>query len=293
MTTSACRRALAAVIAAVALLGACGTMPPQSEAERRREHSAQAHQRASEALARGDHGRALSHYEAALARNRAVESQDAVAVNLLNLAAVLHRAGDFAGARARLTELIRHDPPFEAGYVGRAEARLALLELQLWRTAEAAQHAARADDLCSQAQCPWRAALLTVLAGIALENGDLDAAAGRAREAQAAAARSGDRQEEANAWRMLGEVAGRTGRSDEARAALSAALDIDRAIEAPDRIALDLLALARLELAQDRRAEARGYARRAAAVAESARLAGLVAAARELLRELEQPGVGQ
>jgi hypothetical protein len=55
-------------------------------------------------------------------------------------------------------------------------------------------------------------------------------------------------------------------------------------IEAPERIALDLLGRARLELKLGERAAARSYARRAAEVAEGARLAALLAAARELQR---------
>jgi len=272
---------------AAAVLGACASPPPLSEADRRREHSAQAHQRAGEAQARGDYARALRHYQEALERNRAVESGHGVAINLLNVAAVLHRGGDVAAARANLMELIEHDPALPSGYVGRAEARLALIELQSGRLVEAARHAARANGLCPQAQCPWRLALLNVLAGIALASGDLDGATARAGEAHAAAAQAGDRREEANARRLLGEVAARSGRSEDARLAFSAALDIDRAIEAPEKIALDLLALARLERSLGARPQARGYARRAVAVAEGARLDGLLTAARALLRELE------
>ena len=269
-----------ALLLSVAMLGACASPAPQSETDRRREQSAQAHQRAGEALARGDHTEALRHYQGALDRSRAVENQEAVAATLLNVAAALHRRGDFAAARAKLLDLTEHDPPFGAAYVGRAEARLALIELQSNRTSEAARHAARASELCSEAQCPWRMALLGVLARIALESGDLDLATTRA-------AQAGDRREEANAWRLLGEAAARSGRNDEARSAFSAALTIDKEIEAPARIALDLLALARLELAQGNRAAARGYARRAAAVADGARLPGLLAEARGLLRDAE------
>jgi len=276
-----------ALLLSVAMLGACASPAPQSETDRRREQSAQAHQRAGEALARGDHTEALRHYQGALDRSRAVENQEAVAATLLNVAAALHRRGDFAAARAKLLDLTEHDPPFGAAYVGRAEARLALIELQSNRTSEAARHAARASELCSEAQCPWRMALLGVLARIALESGDLDLATTRAGEVRAAAAQAGDRREEANAWRLLGEAAARSGRNDEARSAFSAALTIDKEIEAPARIALDLLALARLELAQGNRAAARGYARRAAAVADGARLPGLLAEARGLLRDAE------
>ena len=129
--------------------------------------------------------------------------------------------------------------------------------------------------------------MLNVRAAIAARNGDGASAEAAAREALAAAVRAADAREQASAWRTLAEVAGAGGRGDEARKAWTAALDIDLRIEAPERIALDLLGLARLELMLGDRAAARGYARRAEEVAEGARLAMLLRAARNLLSETE------
>lgn len=272
-------------MAAVVALAACAGPAPLSEGDRRREQSAQAHQRASAALARGEYGTAQQQYEQALDRGRAVEDQDATAIGLLNVAAVLHRGGDFAAARAKLLAVIEREPPLGPGYVGRAEARLALIELQTDRVAEAARHAARAGELCPPADCPWRLALLNVEAGIALQSGDLATAESRARATLAAAARAGEPGEEANARRLLGEVAERGGRGADAREAFLAALALDRKMETPERIALDLLSLARLELGLGNRDAGRAYARRAADVAEGAKLAAVLGTARALLRE--------
>jgi tetratricopeptide (TPR) repeat protein len=181
---------------------------------------------------------------------------------------------------------VEHEPPFGAAHLGRAEARLALIELQAQRNAEAARHAARAETLCA-AQCAWRPALLNVQAAIAARSGDASAAEARAREALAAATGAGDAAEQAGAWRILAELAAALGRGDEARKAWSAALDIDTRVEAPERVALDLLGLARLEQALGDRAAARRYARRAQEVADAARLGALAGAARDLLRETE------
>jgi hypothetical protein len=200
-------RALAAV-AAVSLLAACGSAPaPRTERELRQEQGQLAQQRATRALARDDLRGAQGQYQAALDQARATEDPDAVAIGLLNLAAVLHRSGDLAAARAKLAELLAQQPPFGPAYTGRAEARLALIELQSNRLGEAAGHAQRADALCPAA-CPWRLALANVQAGIALRSGDLAGAEARARAALAAAAAAKDAREEANARRLLAEIAG-------------------------------------------------------------------------------------
>src|SRR5262245_2612399 len=279
------RHWLAAVTAALALVG-CAGPAPQSEGDYRRDQVLRAHQRGSDAVVRGEYGRALQHYESALDQARSVEDGDAVAINLLNMAALLHRSGEFAAARARLMQVIDHVPPLPGPYIGRAEARLALIDLQSGRPTEAAQRAARAEQHCGGADCTWRPALLNVQASILLQEGDSAAAESRARDALAIA-RGKDEREEANAWRILAAVSARTGRQDESRKHWLAALDIDRRIGAPERTVLDLLGLARLELDAGDRAAARAYARRAAEIAEGARLAAPATAARAILREAE------
>jgi len=281
-------RALQVAVAAAAVIAtaSCSSPAPQTATERRQEQVALAQQRAGEALARDDLQRARDQLQIALDRGRAVEDQAAVATGLLNVAAVLHRAGDLPGARKRLLDLLEHQPPLAAEYRGRAEARLALIELQSRRIEEAALHARRAEALCAT-ECAWRLALGNVQAGIALRTGDLAGAETRAQATRAAAASANSIREEANALRLLGEIAGERGRGAEARAALLAALDLDRKAEIPERIALDLLALSRLELALGERKAARDYARRAADVAEAARLTALLSAARGLLRDVQ------
>src|SRR5262249_4656718 len=90
---------------------------------------------------------------------------------------------------------------------GRAEARLALIELQSNRLDEAARHAERAEALCPASGCAWRIALGNVRADIALRGGDLPGAEARARAALAAAASAKDAREEMNARLLLERIA--------------------------------------------------------------------------------------
>ena len=101
--------------------------------------------------------------------------------------------------------------------------------------------------------------------------------------ALAVAARGADQREEANAWRLLGKIEARRGRVEEARRSLLKALDIDSKLEVPERIALDLIALARLELTSGNREAGYQYAKRAASVAQAANLGAVLAEARTLL----------
>jgi hypothetical protein len=108
---------------------------------------------------------------------------------MLNIAAAWHRSGNYAAVRSTLLALIAHEPPFPASYIGRAEARLALVELQQNRVDEATLHAARAEQLCPAGACPWSLALQNIMTEIDLRRGDLGAADIRVRVTLAAAGR--------------------------------------------------------------------------------------------------------
>jgi hypothetical protein len=164
-------RALAAALAATLLCACITAPPPQTETELRREQISLAQQRTVRALARGDYRAARAQAQLALDGARASRDPEAIGTGLLNLAAVLHRSGELAEARARLAELLQYQPPFGPAYAGRAEARLALIELQSNRLEEASRHAQRAEALCAASACAWRHALNDVQAAIAAGRG--------------------------------------------------------------------------------------------------------------------------
>ena len=68
---------------------------------------------------------------------------------------------------------------------------------------------------------------------------------------------------------MDGRAAARLGEHGEAVAALERALDLDKQLGLPRKIALDLIALAEVEIARGDRTAARDYARRALAVSRA------------------------
>ncbi len=275
-------RSLFTLLMLAMLAGCSSPPPPQTATERRREQVDTADERGSRALARSQYDTALRHYQANRERSAAVEDQQETAVAMLNIAAAQHRMGNYSAARTTLLGMIAHEPTFGDDYVGRAEARLALVELQQNRAEEAALHAARSEKLC-RAACAWGVALQNIIAEIELQRGNLDAADARVGATLVATGRSADRREEANAWRLRGQIEARRGRVEEARQALLKALDMDGRLEVPERLALDLILLARLESTSGDREAGYRYARRAASIAEAANLRAVLAEARTLL----------
>src|SRR5262249_20591929 len=109
------------------------------------------------------------------------------------------------------------------------------------------------------------------------------AAAGAALPASRA---SGDRAETANALRLLGGVALRSGDAAGAAGFLQEALAIDKDLAAPRKIYLDLIALGRASALKGDRPAARAFYERARAVSEADRDSACAARASTLIEAL-------
>jgi tetratricopeptide (TPR) repeat protein len=93
--------------------------------------------------------------------------------------------------------------------------------------------------------------------------------------------------EHANALRLLGRARTRLGKTDDAAAALARALQIDRELGLPERIALDLMYAGENEERRGRAAAAREFYERALRVSLGGSLSNLVQA---LQVRLGKPG---
>ncbi|UCH54181.1 MAG: hypothetical protein JSW09_05250, partial [Pseudomonadota bacterium] len=107
-------------------------------------------------------------------------------------------------------------------------------------------------------------------ARLALARADHTAALAVARAALAANRRHGDRTEEANSLRLIGDAALRRHELDSAYAAYAEALEIDKALGLPSKIARDLIGIGESRRAQGHAHDAVGYFRRAQSVALAA-----------------------
>lgn len=245
------------------LLAACGQNPPRpSEMQ---EAAVQWNQRAQAAYGRGDYEQALTHYQQALAVNRAIEDVDGIARELINLSTVYRKLGQRGPARASLDVMLAPGGiPFTPAQRAEATYRLALHAGEDGDATAAQTWSDQALALCLA--CPAEGAIRNFQGGLRLAAGDTAAARELARRALEINRRHGDRVEEANSLRLLADAALRLQDSAGATDGYRQALAIDKLDGAPHKIAADLIGLGQAELARGKRTEAADYFARARSV---------------------------
>ena len=277
---------LALISLGVALLAACVAPPPASPPASGEAAVIEANRRADAYLRGGDLEGAARQYREALRLARSVEDAEGIAANSINLSIVYQRLGRRDEARASLASLLeRGQLVFSPERMAQAALRTAVLDLEEGRFASASQWLERAAKYCGRG-CEVSAAIHNVKGQLALEEGRPDQAAASAKIALGASRASGDRTESANALRLLGGVAIRSGDGAAASAYLGEALAIDRELGAPRKIYMDLIALGRASALRGDRGAARSFYERARAVSEADRDADGAAQASALIQAL-------
>ncbi len=281
-------RVLAAVAAlATALLAACSSPPPRPPSAA--QASAQAHHlTGARALRRGDLNAALAAYGDALAASDSVEDFEGSATALLNLALVHARLGQLDAAHARVDRILTAPQRYSDAQRGQAATRKAMLYLDTKSYGMALQWADQARGVCGD-PCLLAPTLANLRAFVALERGEFERAADQARRAAALAAALGQPTEHANALRLLGRANTRTGKTEDAAQALAQALQMDRELGLPERIALDLMHAGENEERRAQPAAARDFYERALNVASAAGITPLVTSLRARLGRGEGP----
>ena len=266
-------KAWAGVLAWVALLAALTGCAAPKVLSPSQAQAVALNRQGMDSFAAGDIVRAQQAFEAALRLERAVENEEGIALNLLNLAQCYQRLGKPELAAVMLDQLL------DSGGVAfsaqrRAEAALqhALLAFQRQDMPAAERWQREGAALCGD--CAMAGKLRSLAARLALQRGDAQEALKAAGEALA---RSGDDSvEKANALRLQGAAQLALGQKSAAEAALLQALALDKDSGLPDKVLQDLQLLghAGADAAAQRR-----YWRRALAVAQAS---GKAAAVKEL-----------
>ena len=273
------RSLFGAAVAAAVLVAACSSGPrPTPNPQRQAADSLT--QGAARALARKDYAAALRQYEGALAAAESIEDFERAGSALLNLALVHSRMGQLSAAHARVDRILAVPARYGATLHAQAAARKALLEVDAPDLDAALRWTDVAQSVCAE-PCVVGATLADIRAHVALERSDPAAAAGHAARAVALATGGGLEAERGNALRLLGRAQTRLGQTTEAAQSLASALDIDRTLGLPERVALDLVYAAENEERRSQAALAREYYERAIAVyvaAGNAKAADLVRA---------------
>ena len=270
----------------LALLAACVAPPPATPPSAGEAAMIDANRRADAYLRGGDLEGAARQYREAVRVARSVEDAEGIATNAINLSIVYQRLGRPDDARVSLALLLERSPlAFSADSLAQAALRRSVLDMEERRTADASAWLERAAAYCGRG-CTVSAAIQNVKGQLALEAGRPDQAAAAARAALSASRSTGDRAETANALRLLGGVALRSGDGAGAAGFLQEALAIDKDLAAPRKIYLDLIALGRASALKGDRSAARAFYERARAVSEADRDAAGAARASTLIEAL-------
>ncbi len=220
------------------LLVACA-VPPERPASAAQRQAVDASQRAARALQYGDLALARNLYLSALAAAQALQDPALTGAALLNLTLVDARRGDLPAAHQHV-DLLLADRQQSAALLARAAARKALLLLDDQQPEAALAWAAQARRGCAM-PCALAPVLDNLQAHVALLRGDAAGALALAHRAASMAAATQQPGEQASAMRLVGRAATRLGDGTQAAEALATALQLDRQLGQPDRIALDLL----------------------------------------------------
>jgi tetratricopeptide (TPR) repeat protein len=251
-------------------LAACAGAKPERSVAARQEAAIEANRKGEAYVRHGELGNAARAYREALRLSQSLDDPDGIAANAINLSIVRQRQGRFADARASLAAVEQPGLRLSAARLAEVALRHSLIDLDEQRLTSADAWVARAASHCVE-RCPVAGTLHNVRAQLALQAGQLEAAAASARTALRMNRSGGEPAEVANSLRLLGLAALRAGDGAAARGHLEQALALDRDLGAPRKIALDLLALGRAAALGGEREAARAYYARALAVSEADR----------------------
>lgn len=267
------------LLLAATMLAACGTAPKPADPPRLKA-ALEAESDGAKRYGRGDYAVAARRFEEAARLHAAIDDTTGAARNRLHLARselALGR-GDAALSALAAAEHSK-DPAFAVDILLlKAQAQMALA-----RDDDARQTLAMAAAQCGSA-CPQSASLHLLQARAALRDKRMEDAASHAAAALKLLQGKDEAAETGNAWRLL--AAARLGAGD-AKAALpaaNAALDIDRRLAQPEKIARDWLLIGDIE--QGVGADATAAYQRALDVAQAAGLVEIVATATRALNAI-------
>lgn len=147
------------------------------------------------------------YYDDALQINTRIENARGIAANTLSLAHIYLTSGEYDLAGEKLSVILDDkNHLFTAGERADAAARSALLTLFLKQPARAAEWARQAQLLCNEANCNSLAAILNLRAQADFSLGLIQESDDLANQAGVVAEKTHQLAEQANSFRLLGEI---------------------------------------------------------------------------------------
>lgn len=271
------------LVVATVFLAACGSAPKPVEPPLRKS-ALEAETDGAKRYGRGEYAVAARRFEEAARLHASIDDDAGLARNRLQLARARLALGQPEAALA----LARQARVAEATETVDAALIVTQAELALGR--HEAARAALSALACDKA-CPQAASLRLLHARIDLDAGRAAPALVHAEAALALLRDTDEAAEQANAWRAIAAARLALGETAPARAAATTALDIDRRLGLPEKIARDWLLLGdiarKVGVGETAKREAETAYRRALAVAEAANLKEAAEQARRALGPVE------
>jgi tetratricopeptide (TPR) repeat protein len=274
------RESIVAVLFAALLLAACGSAPKVSEPVLRKQ-AQETERDGARRYARGDYAGAARHFAVASQLQQSLDDPAAAARNQLHQARAELAASQAEAALNRAKNITHAELVLDALLL-QAQAHLAL-----GKPAAAQKNLTAATASCA-ANCPQSASLNLLQARVALVD---KRAADALRHAEAALKLLQGKDEAAetgNAWRLIATA--RLAGDDAAGAlpAAQAALDIDRQLALPEKIARDWLLIGDIRKKLGAGGTAAAY-QRALDVASAASLQEIAGIAAQAINEVKPP----
>ena len=268
-----------ALVLAATIVAGCGSAPMPADPPRLKA-ALEAESDGARRYGRGDYGVAARRFDEAARICASIDDMPGAARNRLHLARAELARGR---AEAALLVLAAAERGSEGGFALDALLLKAQAQLALASTDAAQQSLAAAAALCSSA-CPQLASLNLLQARAALAD---QSAAEALRHAETALKLLQDKDEAAetgNAWRLIAAARLAGGDAGGALPAARAALEIDRRLALPEKIARDWLLVGDIQRKAGTGGAASAY-QRALGVANAAGLADIAATATQALAE--------
>ena len=220
------------------LLAACGHVEETRSA--RQEQATDFNQRAQRAFQRGEYQVAASFYENALLLDIAVENENGIAVNSLNLAKVNQVLGKTALAQRYLDSLLEDKSlRYQPAQLAAASVQKSLLRLQENDMTGATIWVDKAASYCAS-DCSLSGVIDNARASIALRVNDPDRALYWSERA-VSENKASSQLEYANSLRLTASAKLMKNEQDAALRLLEEALTIDKSLGLPEKIRQDLL----------------------------------------------------
>jgi len=289
------RQCFVAAFAAAFLLAGCGsTEKPPAVVGEARELSRDGR----DAFREGKVAEAYEAYGKALELHRSIDDSAGIVRTLVNLAVISKAAGRRSDATVFLDAIDRYIATVDASTgvkpgdkalneaLAEASWMRAYLHADAGRTSAAWAEIQRGKSRPGAATGKSAGRFANLEARLFLDAGDPVNALATARRAQRLNQRSGDDTETADSWRFIGRASMQTGNPSGAYDAFSKALDLDRELGRPPKVADDLLGMAQGAREAGRPDQALACAERARTAARAAGDAKAEARALSIKRSL-------